>query len=453
MLPSIRSFSSLLRLMMSIQTYPFYKCSSPSREIHEGQKKIHDLHLCSYFCHNERAFDMTKYLLSTASLILLLFWPIQAQEVRTPTIPNAEIQPAVVLTASGTNYVNRLALRGFSLDSQGVLIESLDGRTVYGELNSNVGFNPASVIKVATSFAALAKFGPEYHFETSYYTDGAINKKTRTLNGNLILQSSGDPVLSSLDVSRLVRDIVHAGITRVSGDLVVTGPFTYGMFYSSDRAIKGLTQALKRAGVRVGDTTTGGTPRGTKITSHVSSSLRDILFYQNAHSVNTIAERLGDALGGPNAVERFLVKDLGVAPADISISHCSGLDYNRITPRATVMLFRELVFWLNLNNMQPQDVLPVAGLDAGTLQRRFTGEEYRGAIIGKTGTLPGTDGGVSTLAGIVYTRDHGPVLFAIFNTKGAVATYRRLQDTFLKGFILESGGIPESNASLHRLNN
>src|SRR5262249_26240779 len=142
-----------------------------------------------------------------------------------------------------------------------------------------------------------------------------------------------------------------------------------------------------------------------------------------------------------------------VTPADVSISHCSGLEYNRITPRATVTLFRELVFWLNFKHMQPQDVLPVAGVDEGTLRRRFTGLEYRGAIVGKTGTLPATDGGVSTLAGIIYTRDHGPLLFAIFNTKGSVATYRKLQDDFLKGFLAESGGMPEVNASLHRLNN
>src|SRR5262249_57060058 len=125
------------------------------------------------------------------------------------------------------------------------------------------------------------------------------------------------------------------------------------------------------------------------------------------------ADRLGEALGGPKAVEQFLIKDVGVASNDISISHCSGLDYNRITARATVTLFRELVFWLNLNNLQPQDVLPVAGVDAGTLKRRFVGQEYRGAVIGKTGTLPGTEGGVSTLAGVMYTRDYGPVIFAI----------------------------------------
>ena len=386
---------------------------------------------------------MMKYLLPTTSLILLLFTPIQAQE----------IQAERLLTVAGTNYVNQLALKGFNLESQGLLIESLDGRNVYADLNSSIGFNPASVIKVATSFAALSKFGPEFHFETGFYADGDIDKRTRTLKGNLILATTGDPMLTSIDVSRLVREVVRAGIARVTGDLVVTGPFTYGMFYTTERATKALAQTLRRVGVRFDDTTMGGTIRGTKLASHVSESLRDILFYQNAHSSNPIAERVGESVGGPRGVESFLVKDVGIPQNDISISHCSGLDFNRITPRATVQLFRELVFWLNLSNLQPQDVLPVAGVDAGTLARRFVGEEFRGAIIGKTGTLPGTDGGVSTLAGIAYTRNRGPVLFAIFNTKGAVTTYRRLQDAFLKGFILESGGTPETNAALHRFNN
>ena len=400
---------------------------------------------------------MIKYLVTSISLLLLLYCPAQAQEIVSKNEAHApEVsppEPEKFVTVSATDYFNQLSRRGYQLETQGLLIESLDGHTVYADLNSNTGFNPASVIKVATSFAALAKLGPEYHFETNFYSDGAINKKTRTLSGNLILHSTGDPVLTTLDVARLARDVSRAGIGRVNGDLIVTGPFTFGRFSNTSGAIQGLAQALRRAGVQVRHTVSGGSVRGTRIAGHGSSSLRDILFYQNAYSVNQIAERLGEAVGGPRAIEQFLVKDVGVSPKDISISHTSGLDFNRITPRATVQLFRELVFWLNLNDMQPQDVLPVAGVDAGTLRRRFTGEEYRGAIIGKTGTLPATDGGISTLAGIAYTRDRGPVIFAIFNTKGSVATYRRMQDTLLKGFIEESGGIPDPSASLHKLNN
>jgi len=379
------------------------------------------------FWHNRRGLHMMKYWLSTICLILLLLSPIQAQENRER-----------LLTVSSTNYLNQLALRGFDLSSQGILIESLDGRSVFADLNSNVGFNPASVIKVATSFAALSKFGPEYHFETAFYADGSINKKTHTLEGNLILQTAGDPMLTSIDVARLVRDVVHAGILKVDGDVVVTGPLTYSTFFTTDKATKALAQTLRRVGVRIGTVTNGGAVRGTKLSSHVSQSLRDILFYQNAHSINQIAERVGEAVGGPKGVEAFLVRDVGITQGDIYISHTSGLDFNRITPRATVQLFREFVFWLNLNNLQPQDLLPVAGVDAGTLARRFAGEEFRGAVIGKTGTLPGTDGGVSTLAGIAYTRNRGPVIFAVFNTQGSVATYRKLQDDFLKSFIVES---------------
>jgi D-alanyl-D-alanine carboxypeptidase/D-alanyl-D-alanine-endopeptidase (penicillin-binding protein 4) len=344
---------------------------------------------------------MKKQSALTTCFLLVLFWPTRAQETvsaQDGSIDSVRPLPVRLGTVSETNYLNQLALKGFNLETQGLLIESLDGRTVYAELNSGVGFNPASVIKVATSFAALARFGPDYRFETSFYSDGEINKKTRTLNGNLFLHSTGDPVLTTLDVSRLVRDVVRAGISRVTGKLMITGPFTYGRSFTTEKATRNLAQAFKRAGVKLGGTVEGGPPQGTRIAIHVSSSLRDILFYQNAHSVNEIAERLGEAVGGSQGVEQFLIKDLGISPAEVEVGRTSGLQYNRITPRATVILFRELVFWLNLNGLLPQDVLPVAGVDVGTLHRRFTSQEYRGAVVGKTGTLPVTDGGVSTLA-------------------------------------------------------
>jgi D-alanyl-D-alanine carboxypeptidase len=395
---------------------------------------------------------MKKHLLYTTSLILLLFWPIQAQEIATTTnpVPSKRAAPVRLAMTSETNYLNQLARRGFKLDTQGLLIESLDSSTVYADLNSDVGFNPASVIKVATSMAALYKFGPDHRFRTGFYADGIVNRKTRTLNGNLVLVTTGDPTLTTADVSRLVRGVVRAGVTKVTGSLIMTGPFTYANMWTTERGTRGLNLLLRRIGVRVMGGTKQGVPAGTELAVRESLSLRDILFLQNAHSNNPTAERLGEAIGGPKAVERFLIEQVGISKSDVQITHTSGLDFNRITPRGTVQIFRELVYWLNLNNMQPQDILPIAGMDVGTLRARFRSLEYRGGIIGKTGTLPGTDGGVSTLAGIVYTREKGPILFAIFNTKGSVTTYRRLQDDFLKKFITECGGIPEATVSLHR---
>ena len=85
-------------------------------------------------------------------------------------------------------------------------------------------------------------------------------------------------------------------LARVTGNLIVTGPFTYGMFYSTDKATKGIAQVL-RTSASDSPKHKARNPAGTKITSHESSSLRDILFYQNAHSVNPIAETAGRSDG------------------------------------------------------------------------------------------------------------------------------------------------------------
>ena len=392
-----------------------------------------------------------KHLLLTTSLILIVFCSIQAQEIASP-IEGRTTVPARFNTISEGAYLNQLSLRGFNLETQGLYIESLDGSMVFADHNSDTPFNPASVIKIATSFTALDRLGPDYHFETAVYADGEVNKTTHTLKGNLILHSTGDPFLSSSDVTGLIRQIIRSGITRVTGDLVFTGPFTYATYWTTTDATKRFQAALRSLGVRVTGSVRQGNIRGARLAWFTSPSLREILKFQNDRSNNSTAERIGEAVGGPVAVEDFLVRVIGIAPGDVHVGRTSGLDYNRITPRATVQLMRRLVQWLEAHQMEPENVMPIAGYDAGTLQRRFRSIDYH-AIVAKTGTLPATDGGVSTLAGIAYTRDRGPILFAIFNTKGPVSTYRRLQDSLLEDLILEFGGASAYNSPTRRLSN
>ena len=91
---------------------------------------------------------------------------------------------------------------------QGIRVESLDGSLIYADHHSDRGFNPASVIKIATSLAALERFGPEHRFETSFYVDGAIDEKG-VLDGDLILSSDGDPEMGTAD---LVQVIAESGV-------------------------------------------------------------------------------------------------------------------------------------------------------------------------------------------------------------------------------------------------
>src|SRR2546422_4700797 len=89
-------------------------------------------------------------------------------------------------------------------------------------------------------------------------------------------------MLTTIDVARLAREVVRAGIARVTGNLVVTGPLTYGRFYTTDRATRAVAQTMRRVGVRFKDVTNGGSGRGTNVSSPVLQSLRDILFYQKS---------------------------------------------------------------------------------------------------------------------------------------------------------------------------
>lgn len=437
--------------MMSIRSYPL----KPVLHLKNGKEVTKYRRVVSVpFLFWQNHLALKKYALTTISLILFLFWPIQAQETGAP-VQNRVVTPERDTTAQ-TNYLTQLALKGLSPDAQGLLIEALDGSAIYADHQSDVPFNPASVIKLATSFTALQKFGPDFKFETAFYAVGEIDRKTKTLKGDLVLISGGDPVLATADVNKLLNEVVRAGISRVTGGLFTTGPFTYATYTTTEDGVKHLEAALKRVGIRTTVPTRKGSPtialKGTKISSRTSASLREILFTQNAHSVNNTAERVGDAVGGPKAVESFLTGTIGIPAAEVHVSHTSGLDYNRITPRGTVHLLQMMVQWLAQRNMEPEDIMPVAGIDPGTLRARFKTDDYRGAVVGKTGTLPATDGGVSALAGILYTKDRGPILFAIFNSMGSVTTYRQLQDSLLKELIVESGG-PEHNATLRRASN
>lgn len=393
---------------------------------------------------------MKKQVVVTTALILLVFWPTMAQEISAPVQLPA---PDRIYSEFEASYLEQLSRLGRDLDSQGLYIESLDGSVVLADHKSDAGFNPASVIKIATSLAALDKLGPEYHFETAFEAAGEIKKKTRTLEGDLVLAATGDPLLTTVELNRLIQQVIKAGVTRVTGSLVVKGPFTYASYWNTPTAIKKLEALLKKQGIKVTKPTKTAAGSGVVLASYPRQpSLQEIVFDQNARSDNKIADRLGEAIGGAEAVRKFLVHEVGIPEKDVFVSHASGLDINRITPRGTVQLLRHLVLWLNFNNLLPQDVLPVAGMDHGTLRTRFTTVDYRGSVIGKTGTLPVTDGGVSTLAGFVFTRDRGVLLFAIFNTRGNVNTFRRLQDELIKDLIQESGGA-QLSASLRKSGN
>lgn len=387
----------------------------------------------------ERALSLR--LLWVLVLAGVLFWPDSIQHAE-PALVEFRV-PVQLDSVSAREYLADLDTRGIRLDTQGFRVETLDGGFVLASHQENETFNPASVIKIATSMAALERFGPGHRFSTAFYVDGEVN--AGVLEGDLILASDGDPVMDTNDLVRLGREVIRSGIRRVEGRVVVSGPFTVGNLHRRDQVARYLVRTLRRIGVRVPEEVSYDRVAGTEVARRLSDPLLEIVFYQNAHSVNETADRLGEALGGPRAVEDYLISRVGIPDDEVRIVQASGLRTNRITARGTVLMLRRLVEWLESHDMEPEDVLPVAGVDAGTLRLRLNRRNERGAVVAKTGTLVATDGGVSALAGVVYTEEYGPLLFAILNASGPVTEYRRFQDQFVRDLLQEFGGKPDFN--------
>jgi D-alanyl-D-alanine carboxypeptidase/D-alanyl-D-alanine-endopeptidase (penicillin-binding protein 4) len=153
-----------------------------------------------------------------------------------------------------------------------------------------------------------------------------------------------------------------------------------------------------------------------------------------------MAERIGESLGGPQTVRAVLVDKLKLNPDEISMASSSGLGVNRFTPRVMMKILRALRDELQKNKLTLSDILPVAGIDPGTLEDRYTDPFARGSVIAKTGTLVRTDGGASSLVGQMKTKSGRVVLFVILNQRGNVLHFRQNQDGIVTAIQNSLGG-------------
>lgn len=353
---------------------------------------------------------------------------------------------------------------------QGVLIETLDGKIVSSQ-NETEQFNPASTLKLATALIALKNFGADHRFSTAVWTDGQLDKTTGVIDGNLYI-SGRDPSFHYEHAILLARELNTLGIKQVTGDLFVAPGFTMNFSSSATRSGEQLYDTLDstlrrpaavqawnyertllndRASLEnvpsvsvMGGVGVGAVAPGAKLLlTQRSSKLVDILKVLLCYSNNFMAERIGDALGGPEAVQQRLIAELKLMPDDLKISTLSGLGVNRISPRVMMKVYRALRAELRKNRLGPSAILPVAGIDPGTLEDRFTGPAWRGSVIAKTGTLLRTDGGASSLVGQMRTANGETLLFVIMNQRGSVSRFRDNQD-YLVMLVQNTRGGPKA---------
>ena len=404
--------------------------------------------------------------------VVLMSFPLaargqQSSSNQQPAISSKPIESATPQVAANAPGVAKPSYLTPIHGVQGVLAETIDGRMLAVQ-GADETFNPASSIKLATALVALETFGPDYRFTSTVWTNGELDQLTGTLNGDLIV-SGRDPSFHIEHAVMLARELNLLGIRTVSGNLIVAPTFTLNFDWSARRSGSQLYDVLdysRRPATAtkawIEERSSAGDAASSKITpsvtikgslqvgpapphasllfTHRSSRLVDILKVLLCYSNNFMAERIGDTLGGPQVVRRLLIGRLRLNPTDIRLASLSGLGINRVTPSAMMTIFRALRLELAKNKLAPSDIMPVAGIDPGTLQDRYSSPAQRGSIIAKTGTLISTDRGASSLVGQMQTRSGTLVLFVIFNQRGSVLRFRANQDEIVTSIQDTLGG-------------
>jgi serine-type D-Ala-D-Ala carboxypeptidase/endopeptidase (penicillin-binding protein 4) len=349
---------------------------------------------------------------------------------------------------------------------QGVYVEAADGTVLLAQAAARP-VHPASVSKVPTTLALLRKLGPEYRFITTFATGGHV--ADGTLHGDLLVEGGGDPAFVDED-ALLVADRLHElGISRVTGDLRLRGRLTFDWQSDEDgarlrRALAGTISPGALAAVRAFEleNSTGPAaatllPQGIRFltatdASQPSSTARPLIVHRSqpllslAKSLNdysnNIFKPLADEAGGAAAVETLARSAVPESMrSEITLGDGAGTDpRNRLSPRAAVSLLRALDKELGTTGHALFDILPVSGIDDGTLRHRLDESAEAGRVVGKTGTFG--DYGASALVGAVSTSDQGTVYFAILNHGIAVPEARRRQDRFVRALLTHLHSVP-----------
>lgn len=351
--------------------------------------------------------------------------------------------------------------------AHGLYFETLDGKPLL-ETNPDAAYNPASVTKIMTTLAVLERYSPNYRYTTRLSYTGSFDRERQTLVGDLVIESNYDPTLNYDSLFYIAEKLNEAGISTVEGNILVSSGLILNLRKSgvaagneilttldkarwtkaSESAWKYYLQAKAAAKMKIDSTEFRGVTfvSGKVLTDDVSQPRKRLMEYHsapilkvikvmNAYSNNDMAHLLGRLVGGPSGVQDFMIRRVKLAPGEIRLESTSGLGSNAITPRGTVKLMRYAHNWCEKNRIAMTDLMPIGGVDNGTLADRFKRSDLVGSVVAKTGTLSN----VSALAGVMFTKARGPVFFAILE-RGYPGSMRRLQEEIISLVAADSGG-------------
>ncbi len=145
---------------------------------------------------------------------IAVLWLLGCHALAAPAVPLAALPPEVA-SAMDRVRVPREALS--------VVVQEL-GRSGTPRLSwqAQVPVNPASLMKLFTTYAALDLLGPAWTWSTPVWLQGALPSGSHgVFKGDVVIKGSGDPKLVVERVWLLLRRLQQLGVHEIRGDIVL----------------------------------------------------------------------------------------------------------------------------------------------------------------------------------------------------------------------------------------
>lgn len=373
-----------------------------------------------------------------------------------------------------------------SRGSAAIYVRDLKSGEVIASLNPDKPLVPASIMKTVTIATLLGETGPEWEYVTRVMRDGRV--KDGVLEGNLVVEGSGDPSLGSAYsaaphdfAAEIAEALRREGIRRVTGSVIIDesvfagpscpptwaagdlshayGTGSHGFNYAdnstggrsvSDPAARFRTQlrtALGNAGITVEGLRMNSEGRRHTLYEHRSGDVAEIMRSCMMRSDNMYAESMlrtydtrkgGDGSTDSGARrETELWRGRHLPMEGVNIVDGSGLSRaNRVTAR-----FMDGVLEHMKDDVDYASFMPLAGQE-GTLRKFLAGTPLDSYMAMKTGSM----NGIQCYAGYKLDEEFAPTHSVVVILNALPAGRAAAKDAVAR-LLLDLFGTPGEAAS------
>lgn len=138
----------------------------------------------------------------------------------TPATNNTELIVEPILPKDLLKHIKSLSI---PIDAISIVVKNVNASTPRASLHADVKRNPASVMKMVTTFSALSELGPGFQWDMDVRRTGTI--ENGVLNGDLILVGKGNPFFIKPDLWNLLNQLETRGVRSVNGDLIIDSTY------------------------------------------------------------------------------------------------------------------------------------------------------------------------------------------------------------------------------------